>query len=357
MVFAPICASALGPATQHHPLDVHLPCRGGQAVDDGVGDAVEAGHGHADLVQVEEPQSALAVVGQHLQQLHHVDGPEADQQAEEDDHHQPGDVSPLPLVGCLVGFHRQADPPAAEHHQHHGDDEAQAEARHGGPRHVLRHGEENAQADCEIRLFVVRVLLGDGGDVEADDQRPDGEADGGGGAHLPQVAVLEGVDHSQVAVDGDAAEQGLGGVKVGEEQIEREHAEVGPVHPHAPPHGVQPADEAQREAQVAQRQVEQVDAQLVPLPDVLPRHEEGEGVGRDGHHHDGQVVEEKHPLLVCVVHHEAVGVVGGGGGVGGGQGEVVRCRGGADAGKPAPSRQQRKVGNEKSKGELIIVIK
>lgn len=90
--------------------------------------------------------------------------------------------------------------------------------------------------------------------------------------------------------------------------------------PHAAPQKVQPHGEAHWEAQVAQRQVEQVHAELVLLPDVLPGHVEREGVGWDGEGDDHYVEEHKHPLSGRAVVHIALQKAGV-------QGEVLHGRG------------------------------
>lgn len=114
------------------------------------------------------------------------------------------------------------------------------------------------------------------------------------------------MNHCQVAVEGDAAEQRLAGVKVGEENVDGEDADEASVHPHTAPQEVQPHQEADGEAQVAQRQVEQVHAELVLLPNVLPGHVERECIGRDGEGDDEYVEEHKYPLPGCVVIHVAL---------------------------------------------------
>lgn len=286
--------------------DVCFPRFGNEAVEERVHERVEDGDSDADLVQIKQPCCVPAVVHLCLEEHDDVCWSKADQQAEQDHCQQLEDLLAFLFLCGLVGSHRLVDPPGGEHHQDNGDDQAQQEARQADPSQVIRHGEDNVEAERAAAVFLVGVVPGDGGGVETDHRHPNGSADGCCRGDFPADHVLERMNHSQVAVEGDAAEQSLAGVKVGEEDVDGEEADEASMHPHAAPQVVQPHQEADGEAQVAERQVEQVHAELVLLPNVLPGHVEGEGVGRDGDGDDEYVEEHKHPLPGCVVVHVAL---------------------------------------------------
>lgn len=171
---------------------------------------------------------------------------------------------------------------------------------------MIRNGEDRVEAEGVAAVLTVGVLPGDGGGIETDHRHPDSSADTCRRGDFPADHVLEGMNHCQVAVERNAAEQSLACVEVCEENVDGEDADETSVHPHAAPQKVQPHWEADREAQVAQRQVEQVHAELVLLPNVLPGHVEGEGVGWDGEGNDEYVEEHKHLLSGCAVIHVAL---------------------------------------------------
>lgn len=231
---------------------------------------------------------------------------ETDQQAEQHQCEQLEDLLAFFFLCGLVGSHRLVDAAGGKYHQENRDDQAQQEACPADPSQVSRNGEEHVEAEWMAAVLMVGVLPGDGGGIETDHHHPDSCADACCRGDFPADYVLEGMNHGQVAVEGNAAEQSLACVKVCEENIDGEDAGETSVHPHAAPQKVQPHWEADREAQVAQRQVEQVHAELVLLPDVLPGHVEGEGVGWDGQGDDDYVEEHKRPLSGCAVNHVAL---------------------------------------------------
>lgn len=231
---------------------------------------------------------------------------ETDQQAEQHHDQQLEDLLALLFLCGLVGSHRLVDAPGGEHYQENRDDQAQEEAHQADLSQVIRNGEERVETEWVAALLMVGILPGDGGGIETDHRHPDSNADICCRGDFLADHVLEGMNHCQVAVESNAAEQSLAGVKVGEENVDGEDTDETSVRPHAGPQKVQPHWEAHREAQVAQRQVEQVDTQLVFLPDVLPGHIEGEGVGRDAEGDDEYVEEHKRPLSGCAVVHVAL---------------------------------------------------
>ena len=124
--------------------------------------------------------------------------------------------------------------------------------------------------------------------------------------------LFRSVDHGEVAVEGDAAQEGVRGVEVGEEEEDTEDAHVAAVDPGAAPDEVRPQAQADGYGEVGQGQVEEVDSQLVSLTDVLPGDIEREGVGGDRDDDEGQVEHQKRPLLVWLFYGDTfrVGQIG-----------------------------------------------
>ena len=282
-------ASLLSLEEEHNLINVLLSCPRDEAVEQWVGQAVEAGDGNADFVGIDEPRDIRAVIHQRSEQHHDVDGSEAEQEAEQNHCQQPGDPFTLLFLCGLVGLHRRADAPGGEHHQENRNYKPQDEAQHVYTSQLLREREEGVKAHRRLVVLQVRVLPRDGGGIETDHQHPNGDAHRCCSANFPQGRVLQRVDHRQVAVDGDAAEESVAGVEVGEEGVDGEHTHVTPVGPDSLPQEVQPQRQTHREGQVAQGQVEQIHPELILLSNVLPWHVEGEGVGGDGGDDDGRV--------------------------------------------------------------------
>lgn len=274
-------------------MDVFLPCSGDEAVEQRVCQAVHARYRSANLVNTEEPFKALAAIQQHADQGSNMDRSEADQQAEQNHRQQLWDPQPFLIHRGSVGFHCQACAPAGEKHDENRNHEAQEEASDASISHGLRQREEDVVAQRERVVLIVGVLPGYGAHIEAHHQHPNGDGGHGGGADLPHPGVPERMDHRQVAVHSDAAEESLTGVEVGVEWVDGGQTDVASMGPDASPQEVHPQGKAKGEGQVTQGQMEEVNAKVVLLPDVLTRHVQGEGVCRDGDDDDGQVVEEE----------------------------------------------------------------
>lgn len=167
-----------------------------------------------------QPRRVPAVLHLCLQQHDDVSRSETDQQAEQHQCQQLDDLLAFLFLCGLVGSHRLVDATGGKHHQENGHDQAQAEARQADPSQVTRNGEEHVEAEWVAAVLVVGVLPGDGGGVETDHRHPDSGADACCRSDFPADHVLEGMHHRQVAVEGDAAEQSLAGVEVGEENVD-----------------------------------------------------------------------------------------------------------------------------------------
>lgn len=192
----------------------------------------------------------------------------------------------------MVGFHRHTSAPSGKNDYESWNNEAQEEASDASISQALRQRQEDVVAQGKLVVLVVGVLPGDGANIKTHHQHPNGNGDYGGGADFPHPGVPQWVNHSKVAVDGDAAEKSLAGVKVGVERVDGNQTDVASMSPNTSPQEVHPQEEANGEGQVTQGQMEQVDTQVVLLSYVLTRHVQGEGVSRDGDEDDSQVVEQ-----------------------------------------------------------------
>ena len=281
-----------------------VPVRGlaDEAVEHGVGHAVEAGEEQGEVVGVEDALGEVAAgLPEAAHQQQRVVGQEAGQ---EDDHgaeHQPLDLVLAALLGPVAAAHGPQDAPVGGQQQADGEEEAHEEAVVvDAP--LPRLERVMLEADA-VPVGVLHHLLVHE-EVDAGQQLlgPDERADAHGGLQGAELVEAEGVGHGQVAVDGDAAEEAHADVDVLVEQDPAQLAGqvvVGPVV--VLEHVLQPEGQGADVEEVGHRQVAQVHAQLVPGLDLQVAVVEGQAVGREAHHQHRDVDHRGQRLVDGVV--------------------------------------------------------
>ena len=273
-----------------------------EAVEHGVGHAVEAGEEEGEVVGVED---ALGEVAAGLPEAAHeqqrVVGQEAGQ---EDDHgaeHQPLDLVLAALLGAVAAAHGPQDAPVRGQQQADGEEEAHQEAvvveaaLPGLERVVL-------EADAVPVPVLHHLFVHEKVDAGQQLLGPDEHADSHGGLQGAELMEAEGMGHGQVAVDGDAAEEAHADVDV---LVQEDAAQlagqvaVGPVV--VLQHVLQPEGERANVEEVGHCQVAQVHAQLIPGLDLQVAEVEGQAVGWKAHHQHRDIDHRRQRLVDGVV--------------------------------------------------------
>ncbi|KAL0601720.1 LOW QUALITY PROTEIN: hypothetical protein AAY473_027913 [Plecturocebus cupreus] len=265
-----------------------------EAVEHGVGHAVEAGEQEAEVVGVEDALGELAAgLPEAAHQQQHVVRQEAGQ---EDDHgaeHQPLDLVLAALLGAVAPAHGAQDALVGGQQQADGEEEAHQEAVVVDAA-LPRLDGVVLEAHAVLVLVLHDLLVHQ--EVDAGQQLfgPDAHADAHGRLQGPELVEAEGVGHSQVAVDGDAAEEAHADVDV---LVEEDAAHLA----RQVAHVLQPKGQRADVEEVGHRQVAQVHAQLVPGLDLQVAEVEGQAVGREAHHQHRDVDHRGQRLVDGVV--------------------------------------------------------